>query len=66
MARSLRAPASVSLIDPAGRNLDEARFRPNGEWQPVEFPAFPLGAGTYFLRVQSGSSARVYRTQLVR
>jgi hypothetical protein len=66
LARSVRSPALVSLLDPAGRNLMELRFEPDGEWQAVDFPAFPLGAGTYFVRVQSGSYARVYRTELIR
>jgi hypothetical protein len=59
-------PASVSLLDPAGRVLGRVGLSQAGTWQQADFPAFPLGAGTYFVRVQSGAETRVLRTQLIR
>ncbi len=59
-------PTFVSLIDAAGRCHGKVLLVQAEEWQQVGFDAFPLGAGTYFVRVASGAGARVYRTQLVR
>jgi hypothetical protein len=59
-------PTFVSLIDPAGRCHGKVLLAQAEEWQQVGFDAFPLGAGTYFVRVAGQGGARVYRTQLVR
>jgi hypothetical protein len=65
-AKVQHAPAIVSLFDPAGRCHGRTRLDQTGIWQPVTFPAFPLGAGTYFVRLEGDSGTRVYRTQLLR
>ena len=59
-------PANVSLLDISGRVVAGPSVAAAGSWQVVTFSAYPLGAGTFFLRVQFGTRERVTKLQLIR
>jgi hypothetical protein len=60
------APVRVSLFDLSGRAVAQSSVATAGLWQVVTFPAYPLGAGVFFLRAEAQSRTSVRRIELVR
>ena len=65
-ARCEASPGSLALLDPTGRRISLARLEPAAGWQTVVFPSFPLGAGVYFVVLDSDSGRETRRVQLLR
>jgi hypothetical protein len=59
-------PARVSLFDQSGRKVAAADVPASALWRAATFPALPLGAGVFFVRVERAGRVETLRTCLAR